>query len=233
MSLASSLAIAREPWFSRALPFATYMAFILIQDIVAKLLPEGPLLAHLTAVIYPVKTAAVVAALIWAWRSYDEVARERLTPSDTALSIGVGVLVFVLWINMDWTFAFMGEPTVYDPTTLSPTLFSLFIAVRLFGASVVVPVFEEIFWRSLVLRYIIDPDFTNVPIGRFTWSSFLIASVLFGLEHFLVVAGIVAGLLYNLLLYKTRSIWHCIIAHGVTNLLLGLYVLQTGEWRFW
>jgi hypothetical protein len=42
-----------------------------------------------------------------------------------------------------------------------------------------------------------------------------------------------AGALYNLLLYKTRRLWPCVLAHGVTNLLLGMHVLVTQEWQWW
>ncbi|MBW2187625.1 MAG: CAAX prenyl protease-related protein, partial [Deltaproteobacteria bacterium] len=57
--------------------------------------------------------------------------------------------------------------------------------------------------------------------------------VLFGLEHHLIIAGMMAGALFNLLLYRTRSIAQCILSHAVANLALGLYVLQTGQWQFW
>ena len=30
----------------------------------------------------------------------------------------------------------------------------------------------------------------------------------------------------------TRNIWDCVVAHAVTNLLLGVYVVATGEWQF-
>lgn len=106
-------------------------------------------------------------------------------------------------------------------------------AFRLFGAVLVVPVMEELFWRSFLIRYIITPDFTSVPVGCFSWPSFLIASVLFGFEHNLVVAGILAGIVYNLLLYCTRSLSSCIMAHSITNLALGVYVVNTGHWYFW
>jgi CAAX prenyl protease-like protein len=92
---------------------------------------------------------------------------------------------------------------------------------------------EELFWRSFLIRYVISPDFSRVPIGMFTWSSFLITAVLFGLEHNLFVAGILAGIAYNLLLYYTRSLSACILAHAITNFILGVYVLQTGKWHFW
>jgi len=221
------------PWVSRAFPFAAYMLFILIQDMVTPLFSEAIASVWLTPVIYAIKIAAVIAVLIYFWRSYDELRMENIEPAKLLWALGAGVFVFVLWINTDWKFATMGNPTVYDPRLIPGNRVYIFIALRLFGASVVVPIFEEIFWRSFILRYIINPDFTRVNIGAFTWASFLISSLLFGLEHYLWLAGIVAGLCYNLLLYKTKHINYCILAHGITNFLLGLYVLFTASWRFW
>lgn len=127
----------------------------------------------------------------------------------------------------------MGGSEAYDPTVLPPAGFWAFIAVRLFGASVVVAIFEELFWRSFILRYIINPDFTKVPIGAFTWPSFLISAALFGTEHHLWLAGIMAGLFYNLLLYRTKHLFYPVLAHGITNFCLGIYVMTTGNWQFW
>jgi CAAX prenyl protease-like protein len=42
-----------------------------------------------------------------------------------------------------------------------------------------------------------------------------------------------AGVAYALVLYQTKSIAQCILAHAVTNFLLGIYVVQTGKWYFW
>jgi CAAX prenyl protease-like protein len=92
---------------------------------------------------------------------------------------------------------------------------------------------EELFWRSFMIRYIIDKNFDTVRMGMFTWGSFLITVVLFGLEHNYVYAGLMAGVVYNLLLYRTRSLAQCILAHAITNLALALYVVVTGKWQFW
>ena len=55
---------------------------------------------------------------------------------------------------MDWGFATMSKPKGFDPFLFhNPLLLYLIISFRLLGASVVVPVFEEIFWRSFVIRY--------------------------------------------------------------------------------
>ena len=58
-------------------------------------------------------------------------------------------------------------------------------------------------------------------------------SVCFGLEHDRWLAGIFAGLAYGLVAIRTRDIWAAVMAHVVTNLLLGLYVLAVGAYSFW
>jgi len=107
------------------------------------------------------------------------------------------------------------------------------IAARLIGAGVVVPVMEELFWRSFLMRYLINPNFRSVPMGAFAWFSFIGVAILFGLEHHRVIVGIVAGVIYNLLLILQKKLRGAILAHGITNLGLGIYVLLTGSWMFW
>jgi CAAX prenyl protease-like protein len=84
-----------------------------------------------------------------------------------------------------------------------------------------------------LIRYVISPKFESVPLGAFTPGSFLVTAVLFGSEHHLWLAGILAGITYNLLLYRTGRLWPCILAHGITNLILGMHVIITGEWHWW
>ena len=83
------------------------------------------------------------------------------------------------------------------------------------------------------MRYLIDPDFESVPPGRFNWSSFLTTVVLFGLEHHLLLAGMSAEAMYSLVLYKSRRLSQCVLAHATTNLALAIYVLLSGEGQFW
>ncbi len=97
----------------------------------------------------------------------------------------------------------------------------------------VVAITEELFWRGFLIRWIIKPDFRSVPIGMFTWPSFVITSLLFATEHNRWLVGLIAGIIYNILLYRTKSLRACMVAHGMTNLALGLYVLATQQWTFW
>ncbi|NTU42840.1 MAG: CAAX prenyl protease-related protein, partial [Nitrospirales bacterium] len=214
-----------------------YMSFIGLEELIRFLMEKG--LIHLAEssllFLYPLKALSVFCAILFLWPRYRELKLlDFSNKQNLLLSISAGILVFVLWVNMDWPFAVFGSPKGYDPTVIeNDAVKTGMIAFRLWGASVVVPIMEEIFWRSFLVRYVISQDFRSVPLGQFTWASFIITTILFGLEHNLWLAGIMAGMAYNLLLYRTKGISYCIAAHAVTNLCLGIYVLYTGNWSFW
>ena len=156
------------------------------------------------------------------------------TGKEAALAVGVGLVVYVLWVRMDWPWAMQGTPTGYNPFQEGATVGFILAGIRVFGAAVVVPLKEELFWRSFLIRWIINPDaFEKVPLGLFSLGSFAATVILFGLEHNLWLAGMMAGAIYNGLLYRTRRLWPCIIAHATTNLALGIHVLITQEWQWW
>jgi CAAX prenyl protease-like protein len=223
--------------FPRIFPFALFMSFIGLEELLRFLAAKG--FVHPTEqtllLLYPLKALTVFFSLILFWRQYSEIdVRNMLKPAHVGAAIVNGLLVFILWVNMDWPFGTMGTLQGFNTNVFHDDITrTAMIIARLFGAVVVVPVMEEIFWRSFVIRYIINSDFTKVPIGLFNWPSFLITTALFGLEHNLFLAGMMAGIAYNLLLYYTKSIPHCILAHAITNLALGIYVLNTGKWYFW
>lgn len=221
----------------RVAPFAVFMAFVGLQEVLGMLTRHG-FIADVPAVslmIYPAKVLLVGALLVAFRKHYREIRWSDLRkPLPTVISIAIGCAVFVLWINMDWKWATVGQPTGYNPMQLYPPATAVpLLAIRLLGASLLVPVMEELFWRSWLTRYIVATEYSSVPMGRFTPFSFAISALLFGLEHNLVLAGIMAGLAYNFVLLRTRSIAHCIVAHGITNFALGIYVLLTGNWQFW
>jgi hypothetical protein len=68
------------------------------------------------------------------------------------------------------------------------------------GAVLVVPLIEKLFWCSFLIRYIIEKDLEKVPLELFTWPSFLLTAVKSGLEHNCIAAGMMAGVLYILIL---------------------------------
>ncbi len=224
--------------FSRVAPFVVFMAFIGLEQGLRALLDHHQVLnfdaAALNWLYLP--KAVLVGLMLWLFRqSYVEVkTRDLLDYRKTALSVSSGLLVFILWVNMDWTLGSQGDPAGFDPEVFSTEASKwLMILVRISGAVIIVPIMEELFWRSFLLRYLIDSDFTRVAIGRFSLFSFIAVSILFGLEHHYVFAGIMAGVIFNGIYYYTRSIVQCILSHAVANLCLAAYVLNTDSWNFW
>lgn len=221
----------------RIAPFLLFMAFIAIEEALRfavhrqwLALPDSTLYY-----LYPLKTISVGLLLYKFKDQYHELRLKDLQQLKTSTAVcGLGLLTFIMWISTDWMLPLTGPPSGFNPTILpegAPR--GLMTATRVAGAVLIVPLMEELFWRSFLLRYLVDVDFESVPMGRFTWSSFLISTVLFGLEHHLFIAGMIAGAIYSITLYTTRSLAQCVLAHAVTNLALACYVLYTGRWYFW
>jgi uncharacterized protein len=228
---------SKRAMYARTLPFALFMAFIGVGEAARFLAQQGMLTLEPETLyyLYPVKTIAV-ALLLFAYRDeYRELSWKDLTQArPTVAAVVIGLLTCVMWVLTDWTLKVSGAPQGFNPALLPEGPVRLLMtATRVAGAVLVVPVMEELFWRSFLLRYLVDPEFESVPLGRFSWLSFLATTVLFGLEHHLILAGMIAGAVFSAILYRTRSLAQCVLAHAVTNLALAGYVLYTGTWYFW
>ena len=236
--LAKLLDRGQDAAIPRILPFALFMGFIALEALLrwaAGLTSAADGSAAAVFLwLYPLRIAVVLAALMYLWPAYEEL-RDNvcLNFGEALLVLVVGGLVYVAWMRMDWSWAMQGQPTGYNPFQAGAGVGMILASLRMVGAVVVVPIMEELFWRSFLIRYLVTPTFTTVQLGTFTPLSGGATVVLFGLEHHLWLAGMMAGAIYNLLLYKTRRLWPCILAHAITNLLLGIHVLVTGEWHWW
>ncbi|UUZ55518.1 CAAX prenyl protease-related protein [Massilia sp. H-1] len=129
----------------------------------------------------------MVATLALFWRHYTELHQWRVSAAWSAASVLAGVLVFLLWISLTVGWMQIGTPTGFDPRTAYQADW-LLVAVRIIGAALVVPVMEELFWRSFLLRWLENPDFLSVEPARVGLRSVVITAVLFGFEHNLWLA---------------------------------------------
>lgn len=187
-------------------------------------------------VSYPLRFVVVLALLLAARRYI------ALRPRFALQSVILGIAVFVIWVGPDLLFhyrhfwLFENSLTGRVASTIDPALRrSLpFLVVRATSCALLVPVFEELFWRSWLMRWLINPNFEKIPFGTYARSSFWMAAALFAVEHGPYwEVGLAAGILYNWWAVRTRSLADCILAHAVTNGLLSAFVLLTGQWEYW
>jgi len=61
----------------------------------------------------------------------------------------------------------------------------------------------------------------------------VLSSAVFAIEHTFWLAGLLAGLIYGLLYIRAQKLWVAIVAHAVTNGVLGVWVLYTHQWNYW
>jgi CAAX prenyl protease-like protein len=218
----------RAGW-ARILPFLTYLLFIVIADLLARLGWNAQDLRWL----YAVKIGAVMLMLVIFWRDYSELkSSPALGLRGVMVAIAAGAAVLVLWVSLNASWMIVGNPEGFNPTT-NGRIDWLLVAVRIFGAALVVPVMEELFWRSFLMRWIVSVDFLKVDPARITLLSLIISVTLFGVEHNQWLAGIVAGLTYSVLYVRYRTLWSPILAHAFTNALLGGWIVITGNWTYW
>jgi CAAX prenyl protease-like protein len=182
--------------------------------------------------IYPAQTIVCGALLFFFWRAY------QFHPLRRPIFIGaIALLVFVFWIGPQEFLSAAPRLVGFDPTVVAadPAAYWSTLTLRFLRLVLVVPLVEEIFWRGLLLRYLISEKFETVPFGTFTWLSFAVVTVAFALSHAQADwgAALAAGALYNLVAYRTKSLTSCVAAHGLTNLLLGIWIVATGQWGFW
>jgi hypothetical protein len=252
-----------RPWLPYVVPMGIYMAFLCVQS-------DANLLW-----MYPVKTLAVAASLIYFRKQYAELRSamicgasaaptpvpsaggekqqsaasgdaayngEELTTAGGAPALQswvwavlIGLVAIVIWIGIDPYYSKMGKAVaLFDPTTIqSVAQRNFFLAFRVFGAVIVVPVMEELFWRAFLIRWLVNEDFKGVAVGTFTWMSFGVTVALFGGEHYQWLAGLICGAMYNWLYYRRKDVFACVVAHAVSNAALAAWVLARGDWKFW
>jgi len=186
----------------------------------------------------------VLVAGLWWWLR-DRYPRPSSGGGGSAILVGIAGCV--LWVVVsglhleeplrdklpDWLSG--GARAAFNPFEQieSPAARWAFLTIRMFGLAVVVPLVEEVFWRGFLIRYLIADDFEQVPFGTFTLFSFVVVTILFAAVHLEFLAALLWGAAVNGLLYRTKNLWACVVAHTTTNLLLGIYVVTAGQWQLW
>ena len=210
--------------FGLIAPFATWMVLMTV-------LPS-------TTWAYAVRTVAtaVMLAVTGRWQGLETLDGKRETRLPSQVSsplksfasrlkssllpgVAVGLAVFAIWILPEQfdipfyrRFCIIGEGGTQAVAEAS----ALMIAFRLVGSAFVISVAEELFFRKWLIGF----------------AGFWPMVALFAVEHDRWLVAAICGIAYGLL-YLRRGLCAAIVAHSTTNLVLGLWVLGTGQWQFW
>jgi exosortase E/protease (VPEID-CTERM system) len=149
-------------------------------------------------------------------------------------AVALGGLVFLIWIGLE---PLAGSAPTGEPQALvhvSALARMAWIAFRILGAVITVPIAEELAFRGFLMRRLISADFESVSWRLFAWAPFLISSLGFGLLHGgRWLAGTLAGMIYAWAMLRRGRIGEAVAAHALTNALLAIYVLVSGHWQLW
>lgn len=160
------------------------------------------------------------------------------------LSVVVGAIGVAVWIGIcslqiePKIFGLMGfdfsRPS-FDPFTLQDSgVLAAFLFFRIVLLAIIVPLIEELFLRGWFIRWVEDPEWENLSLQGLSWKALLAASAYGVLTHpSEAIAAFAWFGLVSWLMNKTGSLWDCVVAHAVTNLLLGIYVLIYAQWHLW
>ncbi|RZL00251.1 MAG: CAAX prenyl protease-related protein [Rubrivivax sp.] len=230
---------------ARVVPFVLFMVILAIRGHVPA---DGSMMGIDPRWIYGVSVLVVSASLLFFWRDYTELARGTLpSTKELLLAVVVGVVVFYLWVNLaqPWmmtdnlmsmlfgTKDVGGATASFRPVDAEGRIEWGLVVVRWVGAALMVPVMEELFWRSYLMRWVDSPDFEKIDPRKVTAKAVALSTLVFMLAHTQWLAAIVAGLAYAWLYRRTGSLWSPILAHAVTNGVLGVWVVLYGNWQFW
>ena len=173
---------------------------------------------------YFLKVAAVGGAL-WHYRRVYAALPIALSPLALAVGAGIGIG----WVLTDPGNESGAGLSVWI-ATLPAWLAALWLVCRGIGTVMLVPMAEELAFRGYLQRVLISRDFERIAPGHFTWLSFVLTSLLFGLTHQRWMAAAIAGALYALLVYRTNRLSDAVLAHAASNAVIFIWAVAAHQW---
>lgn len=235
----------RWPWLETAAFVAPMFVHMLVPSITKLFFDaEDPSTESLSFAVSVAAQIVVAFALIaFFYRTWLDHFRFKVS----MLAVVVGVIGYVLWVLIcSWHperqfFSLFGMQdywptrTAFDPfSEISNDVYRyVFLAMRFTTLALVVPIAEELFLRGFLVRWIQDVDLKSVRFDRLEWPAIIAPTVCSVLTHPETLAAVVWFSMVTWLMIRTKSFWNCVVAHMVTNLLLGIHVVSTGAWELW
>jgi uncharacterized protein len=200
----------RDDWTAACiLPFVAFM----LASVAASALAPHPDLA------YPAKVLAMILALAVFQKAYGRIER-AIDP----LAIGAGLAVGLLWIATDSGRSASDVALLQSIGQLEAPVFWSWIAFRLVGSVLLVPIVEELFFRGYVLR--------RLDRGGPGWRivAILVSTILFAALHARWFAAGAAGMVFGLLALRKDRLADAITAHMASNFVIAVWAFVQADW---
>ena len=111
---------------------------------------------------------------------------------------------------------------------------NLFLFVRFSLLIMAVPIAEELFLRGFLLPYFKDSNWSHLPLEKLDRSSVGITIAYGVMTHPSEwIAASIWFAMITIMMLRTRRFWDCVVAHSVTNTILGIYIILAQDWRLW
>ncbi len=240
---------------AHVIPLGVFMGFMVLLQLIGGFIewrhPDAPWWRQDPAqFVYPVQTLAGLGFLIYYWRDYTF----KWSLKWILVGMGFGVIGIGFWLLPTvlydaWGLTGKTEGLLkllgvaqrkegFDPGLFqNPYAYWASLSFRFFRAVVVVALVEEVFWRGFLMRFVCDweGDYWKQPFGRAHWLSYVIVTGLFMVAHApLDYAGAwIYGSIAYLLCVWSKNLGACVIMHATANLLMGLYIMATGNYGLW
>jgi uncharacterized protein len=228
-----------------------FVVFMVLQQLVGLVKIDNPLLPWWRSGpehwVYPLQTVVCLSLIAWWWKHYDF---RPLRGKEIGLGLIVGIVGIVIWVvpsvisdRLGMEVKLLGmisrSGPGYDPSLLeaNPVAYWASVSMRFVRMTIAVAFLEELMMRGFLWRYLARPDgdFTEVPFGVWSRAGVIGSILAFTLGHGVadLLVCFIYGILISWLAWKTKSLGACVICHSISNLLLGIYVMQTKQWGFW
>jgi exosortase E/protease (VPEID-CTERM system) len=188
------------------------VAFLVAGTATRALLPVPAMGDPLIALVLLVALAVFLPAL------------RALVWSADAVGLAAGIAVGVGWVALA-SAAPAGDPLSVALSGLGPGALAVWVALRLVGTSVLVPVVEEMFFRGYLMTRIAGAaPWRGMPVV-----AILISSAAFGALHGRWAEGFAAGIVFALVAMRRGRVTDAIQCHVAANLTVALVAAWRGD----
>ena len=211
-------ALATDPAIKLAAALLIPFAVLMASRIVASIFGEGPSWPTVLAIALPATALVIYRAEIGR-----QLGRISLEP------IALGAAVGAFWIvthSYDPSGHALGRWLELQPAPAA----GAWIVLRVIGFALIVPFAEELAFRGYLHRALTGRRFEKVAPHAFSWLAFVVTTVLFGALHQRWLSGAVAGAVFAVALYRSKSLSGPITAHVVANSVIAFYAVALEHW---